>query len=150
MIAFNKCSQTEHETLSGAQAILEQFHQDHSHMWVLVWSDLLWRHSKGLLFVRTVPELSWSNVLTNASVLAGHSTIQCEKYLCETLGITLLMRDYSEIQCGKSVCDRLSGSAKLRMRAYVNAGHDLVNATDIKKGIRIVLLRLEYSPFKRW
>lgn len=85
----------------------------------------------------------------NASVLAGHSTIQCEKYLCETLGITLLMRDYSEIQCGKSVCDRLSGSAKLRMRAYVNAGHDLVNATDIKKGIRIVSLRLEYSPFER-
>ncbi len=44
------------------------------------------------------------------------------------------MRDYSEVQCGKSVCDRLSGSAKLRMRAYVNSGNDVMNAFDIKKG----------------
>ncbi len=70
----------------------------------------------------------------NASVLAGHSPIHCEKFFCDSLGIKLLMRDYSEVQCGKSVCDRLSGSAKLRMRAYVNSGNDVMNAFDIKKG----------------
>jgi hypothetical protein len=58
----------------------------------------------------------------------------CEKYFADVLGIKLLMRDYSEVQCGKSVCDRLSGSAKLRMRAFMNAGNDVMTAIDIKKG----------------
>jgi hypothetical protein len=58
----------------------------------------------------------------------------CEKYLANVLGIELLMRDYSEIQCGKSVCDRLSSSAKLRMRAFMNAVNDVMTAIHIKKG----------------
>jgi hypothetical protein len=32
MIALTKCSQTEYETLSTAQVILEQFHHDYPHM----------------------------------------------------------------------------------------------------------------------
>lgn len=71
----------------------------------------------------------------NASVLAGHNTIHLEKQLADSLGIDLLMRDYSEVQCGKSVCDRISGTAKLRLRAYINAGNDVLSALDIKKGI---------------
>lgn len=74
----------------------------------------------------------------NASVLAGHCTLQWDKIFCDSLGIKLIMRDYSEIQCGKSICDRLSGSAKLRMRAYINSGNDVMNASDIKKGIQRV------------
>ena len=70
----------------------------------------------------------------NASVLAGNITVQYEKTLCNSLGIGLLMRDYSEVQCGKSVCDRMSGSAKLRRRAYINAGNHVMKAFDIKKG----------------
>ena len=69
-----------------------------------------------------------------ASVLSGQYTIRFEKLLCDRLGIKLLMRDYSEDQCGKSVCDRLSGSAKLHMKAYMNAGNDIVTAVDMKKG----------------
>ena len=75
----------------------------------------------------------------NASVLAGHSTLHCDKIFTDSLGIKLIMRDYSEIQCGKSICDRMSGSAKLRMRAYINAGNDVTNASDIKKSIQIKL-----------
>ena len=71
----------------------------------------------------------------NASVLIGHATIQCEKRFSDSLGIKLLIRDYSEVQCGKSICDRLSGSAKLRMRAYINSRNDVTNAFDIKRGI---------------
>ena len=44
------------------------------------------------------------------------------------------MRDYSEVQCGKCICDRLSGSAKLCLRAFMNAGNDVMNASHIKKG----------------
>ena len=32
MLAFTKCSQTEYETLSGGQLILQQFHKDFPHM----------------------------------------------------------------------------------------------------------------------
>jgi hypothetical protein len=44
------------------------------------------------------------------------------------------MRDYSEVQNGKCDCDRLSGSGKLRLRGFMNAGNDVMNAVDIKKG----------------
>jgi hypothetical protein len=71
----------------------------------------------------------------NASVLTGNYTIKCEKALAESLGIELLMRDYSEMQSGKSICDRLSGAAKLRLRAYINARHNVLSASDIKQGI---------------
>ncbi|CAF1474098.1 unnamed protein product [Rotaria sordida] len=69
----------------------------------------------------------------NASVLAGQYTVRCEKLLSDIIGIKLIMRDYSEIQCGKSICDRLSGSAKLRKRAFINAGNDVMTGADIKK-----------------
>lgn len=69
----------------------------------------------------------------NASVLAGQHTIQFEQKLADEIGIQLLMRDYSEIQSGKSICDRISGTAKLRMRAFINAGNDVSSAEDIKK-----------------
>lgn len=70
----------------------------------------------------------------NASVLAGQSTIRYEKILCDNLGIEIIMRDYSEVQSGKSICDRLSGAAKLRMRAFMNAGNNVLTAVDVKKG----------------
>jgi hypothetical protein len=70
----------------------------------------------------------------NASVLSGKHTIQLEKKLADEIGVQLLMRDYSEIQSGKSICDRISGAAKLRMRAFINAGNDVSSAIDIKKG----------------
>ncbi|CAF4154958.1 unnamed protein product, partial [Rotaria sordida] len=55
MLAFTQCSQTEYDTLSGAQVILEQFHHDYPHITKLIKRS------------------------DNASVLIGHSTIQCEK-----------------------------------------------------------------------
>ena len=76
-------------------------------------------------------------------MLAGQSTIHCEKALCDSLGIQLLMRDYSEIQDGKSTCDRISGSGKLRLRAYNHSGNDVTNAFEIKKGMQgINILKL--------
>ncbi|CAF4613272.1 unnamed protein product [Rotaria socialis] len=109
MLALTSCCQNEHTTLCAAQIILQQFHHDYPHIVKLIKRS------------------------DNASVLAGQSTIQCENFFSNSLGIKLLMRDYSEIQCGKSVCDRMSGSAKLRMRAYINAGNDVESAFEIKK-----------------
>ena len=102
--------------------------------YVSISSPLSFRHKRlvfSVFFVRISTKLIKRS--DNASVLAGHCTIQCEKILSDTIGIKLLMRDYSEVQSGKSVCDRISGSAKLRMRAFINAGNDVVTAHDIKK-----------------
>ena len=51
------------------------------------------------------------------------------------LGIDLLTRDYSEVQNGKDICDRVCGVAKNRMRSWIAAGNDLMNAHDIKEGM---------------
>ena len=132
MLALTACSQTELETLCRGQIILENFHVDYPH--VSISSPLSFRHKRlifSVFFVRISTKLIKRS--DNASVPAGHCTIQCEKILSDTIGIKLLMRDYSEVQYGKSVCDRISGSAKLRMRAFINAGNDVVTAHDIKK-----------------
>ena len=52
------------------------------------------------------------------------------------LGIELLTRDYSEVQKGKDICDRVCGVAKARMRSWVASGNDLLNAVDIKEGMK--------------
>ncbi|CAF4591160.1 unnamed protein product [Rotaria sp. Silwood2] len=111
MVALTKCSQSEFETLCAAQLILEQFHQEHPHITKLIKRS------------------------DNASVLSGSNTIFLEKIFADKLSMKLLMRDYSEIQDGKCMCDRCSGSAKLRLRAFMNAGNDVMNAVDIKKGV---------------
>ena len=52
------------------------------------------------------------------------------------LGIDLLTRDYSEVQKGKDICDRVCGVAKNRIRSWIAAGNDLMNAHDIKEGMK--------------
>ena len=47
----------------------------------------------------------------------------------------LLTRDYGEVQKGKGMCDRLCGMAKARMRSWIAAGNELINAIDIQEGM---------------
>jgi hypothetical protein len=116
MLALSHCSQNELDTLSGGFLLLEQFKTDHQN-------------------IKKIIKRS-----DNASVLGGHATFEAEKVFCNQLGIQILIRDYSEVQRGKSICDRMSGAAKLRMRAWVNAGNNLSNASDIKKGMPFYII----------
>jgi len=111
MLALSPCNQNELDTLSGGFLLLKQFKNEHQHI-----NKIIKRSD-------------------NASVLGGHATFESEKNFCDELGVKLLIRNYSEIQRGKSVCDRMAGAAKLRMRAWVNTGNNLLTASDIKKGI---------------
>lgn len=115
MLALTRCNQNELDTLSGSYLLLEQFKKDH-------------------LNVKKIMKRS-----DNASVLSGHATFEFEKILSDRLGIQMLSRDYSEVQKGKDICDRMSGAAKMRMRAWINAGNDLLNADDIKQGMFYML-----------
>ena len=110
ILCLTRCDQTEQATLSGGYLILKQFKSDFPH-------------------VTSVVKRS-----DNASVLAGQATPEAECLLARKAGVELLMRDYSEVQAGKDVCDRIVGAAKMRMRAYLNAGNDVTNASQIKSG----------------
>ncbi|CAF4509788.1 unnamed protein product, partial [Didymodactylos carnosus] len=52
----------------------------------------------------------------------------------EEIGIQLLKREYSEVQAWKAVCDRMAGVAKQQLRGWLNAGHDVLSASDLKLG----------------
>ena len=43
--------------------------------------------------------------------------------------------DFSEPQAGKDVCDRRVTSVKSHMRRYINEGHDIKSAGDMKAAI---------------
>jgi hypothetical protein len=96
--------------LSGGYLILKEFRNDYPHI------------------------TSFVKRSDNASILAGQATPEGEWVLSKLAGIDLLMRDYSEIQSGKDICDRISGAAKMRMKAYLHAGHDVTNASHVKLG----------------
>ena len=113
MLALTRCNQNELDTLSGSYLLLEEFKKDHPK-------------------VKKIMKRS-----DNASVLGGHATLEFERILCDRLEIELMVRDYSEVQKGKDICDRMSGAAKMRMRAWINAGNDLLNADHIKQGMLI-------------
>jgi hypothetical protein len=111
ILCLTRCDQTEQATLSGGYLILKQFHSDYPHI-----SSLIKRSD-------------------NASILAGHATSEAEWILSKLAGLKLIMRDYSEIQSGKDVCDRIAGAAKMRMKAFLNAGHDVTSSSEIKRGM---------------
>jgi len=85
----------------------------------------------------------------NASILAGRATPEGEWSLAKSIGLTLLMRDYSEVQAGKDICDRIVGAAKMRMRAFLHAGNDVMNASQIKQG-RDLFFYLHFNDFCRY
>lgn len=111
ILCLTSCDQTEHSTLSGGYLILKQFLSDYPHI-----TSLIKRSD-------------------NASVLAGQSTPESEWTLAKMSNVTLIMRDYSEVQSGKDICDRIVGAAKMRMKAYLYAGHDVTEASEIKRGM---------------
>ncbi|CAF1459131.1 unnamed protein product [Adineta ricciae] len=112
ILALTTAAQTELDTLSGGELILEQFKLDFPHI--------------KRLHKRT----------DNAGNFSSHSTPEAERLICENLELELLTRDYSEVQKGKDICDRVCGVAKDRMRSWIATGNDLLSAYDIKEGMQ--------------
>ncbi|KAG8180402.1 hypothetical protein JTE90_025452 [Oedothorax gibbosus] len=65
----------------------------------------------------------------NAGCYAGNRYVETE--YSKSNGLTLVLHNYNE----PYQADRESAVAKRYIKAYVNSGHDLVTAEDVKKGI---------------
>ena len=55
--------------------------------------------------------------------------------LGERAGIRIVRYDFSDPQAGKDVCDRRIATVKSHMRRYINEGHDIKSASDMKAAI---------------
>ena len=55
--------------------------------------------------------------------------------ISQRTGVTTTRYDFSESYIGKDICDRHISPMKSYIRQYVNGGHDVENATDMKKAL---------------
>ncbi|KAK3745924.1 hypothetical protein QZH41_010219, partial [Actinostola sp. cb2023] len=53
----------------------------------------------------------------------------------QNAGINISRYDFSEPQAGKDICDRRTAAVKSHMRRYINEGHDIKTAGDMKAAI---------------
>ena len=108
---LERCDQNMASTLSVADHVLNKFSADYPY----------------------IKNLSIKS--DNAGCYAGNSSAEVSYRICAEKGIKLLRYDYSEPQKGKDQADRESALVRRNIQAYVNSGHDVVCASDIKDAI---------------
>ena len=106
-----RCDQDVIDTLCVAEHVLKEIQKDHTNI--------------KQLFRKT----------DNAGCYSGNSVAEIEYSICRQNGFTLLRHDYNKPQKGKDQADRESAVAKKYMNGYLNSGHSIITAEDIKKGI---------------
>jgi len=68
----------------------------------------------------------------NAWCYHSSSTILACRHMGTCCGIQMACIDFSYPQGGKGAADRLAASCKFCIRAYINEGHDVCTANDVK------------------
>lgn len=53
----------------------------------------------------------------------------------ERSGIRITRYDFSDLQAGKDACDKRIATVKSHMRRYINKGHDIKSASDMKAAV---------------
>lgn len=71
----------------------------------------------------------------NAGCYHSASTIIGAKLQAEKAGVTLKRLDFSDPQGGKGACDRKAASIKSHMQIFLNEGHDIETASQMKTAI---------------
>ena len=71
----------------------------------------------------------------NAGCYHSASTIIGAKVQVEKAGVTLKRLDFSDPQEGKGARDRKAASIKAHMRIFLNEGHDIETASQMKTAI---------------
>ena len=71
----------------------------------------------------------------NAGCYSGASAIMAKKEICDSVGIKLESIDFNVAQKGKDQCDRDGAVAKRKICTYVNEGHDVTSATEVKEAV---------------
>jgi hypothetical protein len=68
-------------------------------------------------------------------IILGNGYVEGMQKIFDNLGLSLERVDYNEPGRGKDDCDRQAAVAKKFINSYLNEGHDVVTADDIKNGI---------------
>ena len=71
----------------------------------------------------------------NAGCYSGASAIMAKREICDQVGIKLESIDFNEAQKGKDQCDRDGAVVKRKLRSYVNSGHDVIDAVNVKEAV---------------
>ena len=71
----------------------------------------------------------------NAGCYAGNGHVEGEHHILKLHDLNLKRHDYNEPQRGKDQCDRESATAQHQRSAYINAGHDIQTASDVKNSL---------------
>lgn len=86
---------------------------------------------------------------------SSRTLTKCQEISANT-GVKIVRVDFSDPQGGKGAADRLAASCKSHIRAFINEGHDVCTASDLKeallshgglKGLRVISLgTIEETP----
>ena len=71
----------------------------------------------------------------NAGCYHSNETITSCPAVSQSTGINIVRIDFSEPQGGKGAADRLAATCKAHVRRYVNEGHDVETADQLKEAI---------------
>ena len=90
----------------------------------------------------------------NAACYHGATMITACSKMKQLTDIAVKRVDFSDPQGGKGACDRKAASVKAHVRRYIDEGHDVVTAEDLRdailshgglRGVRVCLLDLAAS-----
>jgi hypothetical protein len=84
---------------------------------------------------------------------SAHTILSCPA-IAKSVGMKIVRIDFSDPQGGKGAADRLAATCKGHIRAYINEGHDVVTAENMKdalqssggiQGVRVVAMQTIHS-----
>lgn len=92
----------------------------------------------------------------NAGCYHSTSTVLAVAHLKDSTGVEISRLDFSDPQGGKGPADRLAATCKSHMRIYINEGHDVTTAEEMKtaltshggiEGVRLVNESMSVTNF---
>ncbi|KAK3749134.1 hypothetical protein QZH41_001122 [Actinostola sp. cb2023] len=82
------------------------------------------------------PEIMRANLRQdNASCYHSSNTILAMAHLKQSIGINIVRVDFSDPQGEKGAADRLAATCKSHIRIYINEGHNVTNAQEMKTAL---------------
>ncbi|KAK3736782.1 hypothetical protein QZH41_002391 [Actinostola sp. cb2023] len=82
------------------------------------------------------PEIMRANLRQdNAGCYHSSNTILAMAHLKQSIGINIVRVDFSDPQGGKGAADRLAATCKSHIRIYINEGHNVTNAQEMKTAL---------------
>lgn len=71
----------------------------------------------------------------NAGCYQSSRTLLMCQEISDSTGVKVIRVDFSDLQDGKGAADRLAASCKSHVRAFINEGHDVCTANDLRNAL---------------